>query len=246
MMLGAKVYSTDVDKLDLVNNLWCNELIDYLEIKIKPNTLENLVSFSNLGIDKIFHAATADDGFNLSNAPLMKNMLYLDEFVFPWVDECDTYDIIVHAGIGGTIKQACEQIRHMRDPGRSYNPIIENSPPRDNNRLECVGVLPKEMPLLFKPSSAFCLDVGHAIAAANYHGKFHDEYLRSFLEFDPEYIHLHDGYYVEARDRHLNIGQGDYPIDEIVKMLPEDAWITVETPLCKEDFEKVREYWECR
>jgi hypothetical protein len=73
------------------------------------------------------------------------------------------------------------------------------------------------------------LDIGHAICAANALKIKPLEYLDSFIRLYPAMYHVMDGDYNGLYDKHYSIGYGNYPLADIIKKIPKNAIITIET-----------------
>ena len=107
--------------------------------------------------------------------------------------------------------------------------IIENKPSIGLNGETCIGSTPEEIDEIISATGVpFCLDIGHAICAANAHGVDPIEFLRDFLQRAPLMFHLTDGDWHSKRDSHLHFGEGNYPLDAILELLPRDARVTNE------------------
>ena len=75
----------------------------------------------------------------------------------------------------------------------------------------------------------FCLDIGHAICAANGHGQDPFTALAEYIKLKPDMYHLTDGDINGVLDRHDHIGEGSFDFKSIFSYLPEKSMITIET-----------------
>ncbi|MFZ2970510.1 MAG: hypothetical protein WA063_05145 [Minisyncoccia bacterium] len=67
--------------------------------------------------------------------------------------------------------------------------------------------------------------------------------IAEFLSLEPKHFHLTDTDLNKVFDRkynedHLNLGKGDMDINLILDIIPEDAWVTLETPQIQKDPER--------
>lgn len=53
--------------------------------------------------------------------------------------------------------------------------------------------------------------------------------LDEFIMLNPAMFHLSDGKMGSKKDMHLNYGAGDFDLDYIIRRLPDDARISIET-----------------
>jgi hypothetical protein len=54
--------------------------------------------------------------------------------------------------------------------------------------------------------------------------------MSSFIILSPTMYHVMDGDYNRFYDKHYSIGYGSYPLSNIIKKIPKNAIITIETP----------------
>ena len=119
--------------------------------------------------------------------------------------------------------------------------LIENKPLKGLDGSLCVGSIVEEIKLAIDAlGSGFCLDFGHAIAAANSHHRNPILFLRGFLDLKPTMYHLTDGDLKSELDSHLPYGRGNYPIPELFSMIEDGALVTDEAS--RTDPERLDEY----
>ena len=75
----------------------------------------------------------------------------------------------------------------------------------------------------------FCLDLGHATAAAAGLGLDYIEHIKGFLALKPNYFHLQDTATNLTTDQHLHFGQGSMDLPLLFKLLPKGAMLCLET-----------------
>ncbi|HOC45758.1 MAG TPA: hypothetical protein PKM26_04045, partial [Syntrophorhabdaceae bacterium] len=69
---------------------------------------------------------------------------------------------------------------------------------------------------------------GHALCAANAQNRDPFLFLDAMLALKPALFHLTDGDFKGDTDRHLHFGEGDYPIQKLLGLIPKNSLITNE------------------
>ena len=104
-----------------------------------------------------------------------------------------------------------------------------------NNSL-CVGVTVEDVERIVAGLGVrFCLDISHAMIAANTLGIDALTMIDDFIALKPAMYHLCDNHLESAMDQHMNIGDGTYDFPALLSRIPPGAWITLETPKAAED-----------
>ena len=92
------------------------------------------------------------------------------------------------------------------------------------------GYSPEEINFVMENTGlGFCLDVGHCFCAANALKVEPFEYLNRFMQLKPDMYHLTDNEFNSPFDKHYHFGQGNYDIERILTVIPEDSLVTIET-----------------
>ena len=105
------------------------------------------------------------------------------------------------------------------------------------NGERCLGATPDEIKKVMTAGDVgFCLDFGHAIAAANALDMDWKNLVESFMEIPPSLFHLSDGDITADIDAHLNLGDGDYPVAELAENIPSHGRVTLETKKTPDEF----------
>jgi RimJ/RimL family protein N-acetyltransferase len=108
--------------------------------------------------------------------------------------------------------------------------IIENKPKIGLKMEDCIGAAPGEIEkLISETGMGFCLDIGHAVCYAAWAKIPYYDILDSFLKLNPCMFHLSDGFMNSNTDSHTNLGFGNYPLCNIIKLIPANAYVTIET-----------------
>jgi deoxyribonuclease IV len=225
---GLKLWSNNRIYLNEAKRLFNGGIYQYVEIYIVPGSYkDNIAMWKELKAPYIIHAPHSFNNVNLAIKDKRKENAELLEDTFKFANELNTEYIIFHAGTSGDTKEAADQLKALNDK----RALIENKPYKalDLKRI-CNGNSPEEIEYVMKAANiGFCLDIGHAISSANSHDIDPIIYIERFLALKPKMIHFTDGDYTAELDRHGHFGDGDYPIKKIMKMLPKDIMITIES-----------------
>jgi len=232
--LGLKLWSKNIRYLEEANQLFENGFCSYIELYIVPNSFEDTIKlWEQIKHPYIIHSPNPPDGINLSDASaLRKNMACIDE-CDSFADELNADDIIIHPGYNGKIEDSIAQLNNLNNKRL----VVENNPylAMDGESV-CNGNTPEKIKtILDKCGAKFCLDIAHAICAANSHKTDQIKYINDFLKLSPSMFHLSDGDFKGVTDDHLHFGEGSYPLEQIIKLLPDNSRITIETPKSSPD-----------
>jgi len=219
---GLKVWSINREYEASIRSLWADGVMQYIEVYVLPEAGEATASFweglhRDLGIPMIVHAPHYSHGLCLACREREASNRLLIEESLRFADRTEASLVIVHPGVNGTIEETARQIRLFWDERL----ILENKPRYGHGEnLLCNGALPEEMAFVMEETGVrFCLDIGHAITSANGFGVSPWEMLSAFLLLKPSLLHLTDGHWNGVLDEHLHFGEGDFPIEEIVRLI---------------------------
>jgi deoxyribonuclease IV len=232
--IGIKLWSTNVDVLEKVRELYECSFFDYIELYCVPGTLmENVKFWKNIKIPMILHAPHSGHSFNLSDGGCFSRNVRIFENVLFFSDSLTANEIIVHGGNGGKSSETIRQIKIFNDP----RVIIENKPALGLNGKECIGFTPESIVEIIEECglSGFVLDFNHAVCAARYLGENPMDFIGRFNNNKPLMFHMSDGDYLSSVDTHMHLGQGNMPLEKFIVYLSQNAKITLETP---NDFSK--------
>ncbi|VVB78435.1 Uncharacterised protein [uncultured archaeon] len=216
MKIGIKTYSSE-KFLE-----YFKENADFFEIMaIESNDYNFLKKFSQ---PIIIHAQ--HQSFNINNADKLKNKINLSSINFArkLADLANAKRIIVHPGElwynGPSVEQSIEFIRNINDK----RVIVENMP--SGNEL-CS--YPQETKGFLKQTNkGLCLDINHAIEAAIYYDKDYIGFLKEFIKLKPAHYHL-GGQKIKEGKTHLSLKESDFDLKKVLKIIPRNANITLET-----------------
>ncbi len=226
--LGLKLWINNENYINEAISLFEQGIYQYLELYIIAETNDSHVSlWKDLNIPLIVHAPHYMDGLNLAQKEHKVNNISLIKMTQDIADLLKADKIIVHPGVGGDIRETARQLSEINDP----RILIENKPYHGLIKgLICNGAKVEEIKyILDNINVGFCLDIGHAIVAANAFKADPIVYLKEFIKLEPKMFHLTDGDYSSVYDKHDHFGQGNYNIKAILDVLPKDSQLTLET-----------------
>ncbi|MBN2566709.1 hypothetical protein JXB02_01330 [Candidatus Woesearchaeota archaeon] len=112
--------------------------------------------------------------------------------------------------------------------------MVENVPPFSKGIVH-MGTLPEEIRPFLDIGLGFNLDFNHAAENAVYRRLDVADLWRRFLALRPRHFHCSDVVLSTVREagwdeEHLNFGEGTMDLAKVRELLPDDAWVTLETP----------------
>jgi endonuclease IV len=249
LRFGLKISFDDTQyTLDIVD-LIKNSKLDYIELFVKPDcNLINIRYWSAFNIPIVLHAPHSGVGINFASKENREiNKETLNKLSIIATNLKPEY-IIFHAGLNNDYKETVIQLKEFTN---KYNCLIENKPAITKDIDYPVGVEYEELGKLLEALTCeFCLDIGHAICAANYFHIDRQKFINRLLELEPIMFHITDCYCNTIIDNHSNFGKGNLFINfpNILDIIPDNSMVTIETTNDKDSlklFEKDRDYlWE--
>ena len=238
--IGLKLWSVNTDfYLREAERLYAERVFDYLEIYFVPGSLDSLSSWKSTGIPCIVHAPHSAHGVNLASREAEASNILAYGDVRRFADGLSADTVIAHGGVLGSVDEVARQLSLIGDS----RIVIENKPylPIDGTPRLLAGSTPGEISqIIHGAGCGFCLDVGHAVAAANAHGVDWRGFLDEFLALGPKMFHLSDIDTTSKVDQHLHFGGGNLPIGEILSKIPSGSKISIET--VKDSREKLDDF----
>lgn len=210
---------------------------DYLEIYAVPGTSDTIPLWKELRVPVVIHAAHFKHGFNLALESSFSDNLRIYDEMKRFADELEARYIIFHSGTFGHIEETARQLAALGEP----RALIENKPAITRNEgriLECRGSTPEEIRVVMQEvGCGFCLDIPHALCAANYHGVPQEEILKEFCALCPAMFHLADMMdKTQLIDDHTLLGRGTLDFSRFIpSILPPGAMVTIETNRSRQD-----------
>lgn len=227
---GLKLWSTNDAYLRGAEDLLSRGVFQYIELFAVPGTLDSAGKWAGLlggGAWFVVHAAHYMAGMNLADPASRDRNKALAEEAFRFADALKADKVIFHPGVNGRDEEAAAQLKELGDP----RVLVENKPYAGMEPgIVCAGHSPAGIKMIAGYSGAgFCMDIGHALAAAASLGKPEAEWLDGFFALSPAMFHAADGKRGSPSDGHLHLGDGDYDFRAIVPRMPGGAMITLET-----------------
>lgn len=232
MKLGLKIWSSNLEYILPANKLFEQNVYDYVELFTVPGSTATIREWKKLKAPRILHAPHSHSGLNpasrkteVANFALVAEVEEFRRALKPDI-------VIFHPGVDGPVEESVRQFCEIRRlyPELHDIAVVENKPQIGMKKELCVGYAPQEISRLMNDAGlGFCLDIGHAICAANSASLDPFDVLRDFLRLRPVVFHMSDGWMDAVQDAHLNFGCGNYDLATIFKMLPENPMITIET-----------------
>ena len=229
---GLKLWSINDNYINEAIKLYQEGYYQYIELYAVPYSYDK---YSHLwlnlkfkhNISFLIHAPHYAGGLKLSQRESLSNNLLLADETKRFADKLQSDTIIFHPGIGGKTEETVFQLNKIKD----QRIIIENKPYYAFKKtMICNGHSPEEIKYIMKNAQVgFCLDIVHAICAANALKKSSMEYLKEFITLEPRMIHLSDSNRDSIEDTHLNLGKGSLDLSTIIKMLSLQKKITIES-----------------
>ncbi|KHE90629.1 MAG: sugar phosphate isomerase/epimerase [Candidatus Scalindua rubra] len=233
LKLGLKLWSSNTFYIKPALELHLRGVFDYVELYVDPGSGKNLPGkWKKSGLPFCLHVPHAYSGFNLSQRKCQSENLSLLKEVEFYRLALEPEFVIFHPGIQGSIDETVRQIHDMKKvfPDIFNLAIIENKPKIGLKGEICVGASPGEIEQIIEETDlGFCLDIGHAICYAAWAQIGWGNVVDQFMKLGPKVYHLSDGNMNSHKDLHLHYGDGDYELSKIIKLIPSDVYVSVET-----------------
>jgi sugar phosphate isomerase/epimerase len=234
---GLKLWSTNDGYIDDAKKFFDAGLYHYIELFAVPDSFEHTIeTWQSLEkIPFVIHAAHSSVGFNPAKAECFKRNLELAEEAFRFSNRLSADTIIFHPGCEGKIEETINQFKIIKTKydTQTNKMVVENKPyygKLDGQLIICNGYEPIEIQrVMIECSIGFCLDIGHAIYAANALKRNPFDFLDEFYKLLPRMYHLSDGNINGIEDTHWNIGKGNFDFSRILKHIPKESKISLET-----------------
>jgi len=198
--------------------------VDFLEVTAVIG--KDYSFLDNYPLPVVVHAMASRFGVNFAEKNLTKKNMEVVDFAIEVADRCGAEKIIVHPGRLSNKGCSIEQVVEFFE-GLDERIILENQTFR-----VCKGlcVRPDEMrEFVLKTGREFCFDANHAMEVACEDGVDYFGRIEEFIELGPVHYHLGGGIVGDKDREHLNFKDSDFSVERILKMFPDDAWVTIET-----------------
>lgn len=230
--IGLKLWSTNTDfYLFVAKKLYAQKIFDYVELYVVPDSLNCLEQWANFDVPYIIHCPHFAHGFCLSDKDKESYNKELYQQTKKYADTLNVQYIIFHPGIGGDYHETARQLKGLQEA----RALVENKPYKvpfsDENKKYCQGYSKEELSYIVSETQCgFCMDIGHALCAANSQGINPYEYFEQLLLLKPKMFHLSDVRSEDGElDAHLHFGTGKLNFEKVVEILPKDVVISIET-----------------
>lgn len=229
---GLKLWSINNNYISEAIRLYKEGYYQYIELYAVERSYSKYINLwvhlrDKNNIPFIIHAPHSLGGMKLSRSEFLKTNLILANETKRFADTLEANIIIFHPGVGGNREVTVFQLNKINDK----RILIENKPYYAIGKKEiCVGYSPEDIEFIMQNANVgFCLDIVHAVCAANAFNEPYMDYLKRFLALGPSMFHLVDCELNSLEDNHLNPGKGSIDIPAIIKLIPADKRITIET-----------------
>ena len=227
MKIGVKTFK-DPDYLKKFE-----EKVDFFEIMaIETNDYDFI---KELKLPIVVHSQHRMFGVNAADKKKQKRNLSSINFAKKIADLSNARKIILHPGEinneNCSIEQAISFIKNIDDK----RVIIENIPAEAKINRFCKT--PAETKEFMKETGkGFCFDINHAIWAAIILKEDYIKFIKEFLKLKPVHYHF-GGQKIKQLNipwyerEHLALRDSDFDLKEVLKLIPKDAEITLETTI---------------
>lgn len=231
--IGLKLWSCNTDYyFEEAIRLYKQNIYDYIELYVVPDTVDTLQKWKKLNIPFIIHNAHFAHGFNLAKKDHEKRNREIYEQTVRFADSLKAKYIIFHGGIDGIVQETVRQLSSFNEP----RALIENKPfvalPNRMGGCFCRGATFAELKQIIENvKCGFCLDFGHAVCSANSQKINPYDFILTLSQFKPSMFHLSDiTDMTSPYDAHPHLGTGHLDIKLLKKeVFPEKATISIET-----------------
>lgn len=228
--VGLKLWSVNTDLILYAEKLYRDGYFQYIELYSVPGTYDKAIGhWKKCPAPYVIHCAHSSHGFNLAK----KDMRLKNQEIFReaqrFADALKADAIILHGGNDGDIDEVIRQLADLRDE-RNH---IENKPKLGSNGCICIGWNVQEIQKIRKSANVpgMVLDFAHAVCGANAAGQDPDEFIDGFFSLQPLMFHLSDGDRHSQKDKHRNLGQGNFEVKKWVSKIPAGSRLALETPM---------------
>lgn len=226
MRLGAKITTDDLSVAEELA-----EIFDFLEVLYISETSNWNKKISNaLVVHAPHHMHEVDLSKKDGNIHFVKDAI---EFA----RKIGAKRVIIHGGMKSEDDHTAENMRELIEFGEGLKIITENLPYKTGTTTNSYSTPAQLKKLLEKTGCGFVLDFSHAAHACFSLNLDFDQTIKEFLKLDPVMFHLYDTKIDRDRDLHLPLGQGDFDIPKLIKLIGDkDATLEMRRPVMVKDF----------
>jgi len=226
MKIGVKTY----DDVNFLRQF--KDKADFFEVMAIQDVDYSFLKEFSLPI--IIHAQ--HEGFGVNNADKTRTTKNKESINFA-INLANNYKsgkIIVHPGPITDENCSEEQAIGFFNSVNDKRILVENLP---KNRNYICSTPEETKKFMIKINAGFCFDINHAIQTAIYLNQDYLKIIKEFIKLRPKHYHL-GGQSLKDNADHLSFVDSDIPLKEIMKLIPRNAEITLET---EPDSKKIEE-----
>ena len=225
---GLKIWSVNSNYVKEAERLFKDGIFKYIELFALPGSYKDYIQYwKGLNIPFVIHAPHSSVGMNLAVREMKESNMEMAKETRKFADDLKAEIIIFHSGAAGDTEETARQLKEINE----NRAVIENKPYFglvDDVILN--GYSPTEIRHIMDfTGSGFCLDMGHAICAANALKIEKKQFLEQFLTLKPTMFHLSDGDIDGIYDSHPHFGGGSYDLKYLLNLMPSNSIVSVET-----------------
>lgn len=228
LKLGLKLWSVNTEMIPYAKKLYANGVFDYIELYAVPGTFDRTIAeWKSFSGPYLVHSPHNAHGFNLAQEELRQKNKEKFAEVKSFADALKSLWIVVHGGNNGSLDETIAQFIELDDE----RILVENKPMTGLSGELCIGFSADDIAKICRSArlSGVVLDFGHAFCAANSLGKDPMEWVKTFLGLPIKMFHIGDGDRHSVLDSHQHFGEGNLPIEEFLKCIPDESMVSVET-----------------
>lgn len=237
LTIGLKLWSTNCGSyLREAARLYETGLYDYVELYVVPDTEDHLSHWQGLrrelNLPFVIHNAHYAHGFNLADRLRAASNRRIYDQTRRYADALEARHVIFHGGVDGLVAETVRQLVSFHEP----RALLENKPflpmLSATGVHGCRGATADEIAfILDEAGCGFCLDIGHAVCAANALGLEPYAFVEKLSGFGAQMFHLSDVRDMTSPyDAHPHLGTGRLDIPRIARTLfAAGAVVSVET-----------------
>ncbi len=225
---GLKLWSNNDNYISEALRLYEKGIYQYIELYIVPDTFNYYAGkWKDISIPYVIHAPHSGHGMNLAERKCINENILMANEAKKFADILYAEKIIFHPGIGGQINETVFQLAELNE----QRAVVENKPYFSiYDKSICNGYSFEDIKYVIENTNVgFCLDISHAIFAANAQKKEPLYCLSLFNSLKPCIYHISDGDYNSVEDKHLNLGDGNFTMSNLITFIKYSNLITVET-----------------
>lgn len=226
--------------------------IDFFEIYATENWDQNNLGLENYRKPIAIHVPHFKTRVNFANPERIENNLKALRLSISLANRFDSQKIIFHPELAENKNCSIDYLIRFLKENYDSRLLVENMPYSSEGFKHFCGNLKEVKNLIERAKVGFCFDYTHVAEYAKKMNLDLGLLFKQFLSLGPKHFHLTDtdlskvseiGY----NEEHLNFWDGNVDFNLIKSNIPDDAWITLETPQSSEkqirEVEWLKEYF---